>query len=469
MRILKLTEPASSTRNEERLPSLSSTSSTSSFESVSPSEFQEETWSDDTETADTYSIFSSSRSESTRLTTPVNSDHGHSKGSDSSLPSSHVRAQRPSKRASYRKTTYTDEDWAKEVRWLVPPETSASLKSTRKKQKRPDSGMLARATPLPLSLPDPPTSVKSRMDKKGKGRMTAVLEVSEDEDADPSTYSRPSSFISYAHRNTRLRAGQHNLRVPSQQRSRLHSNGQQSLRRSKSKSLSPSRRHRPVTPSSIPVLASADAPSPPSRGMTPYSSLTLPMVSLLPPSHAVYSSSARNSRILDSGVAFLEKLRIEDSGKVDMTRSGMASTTMATIEVVTGSAEKLRGRGINRPFSWKSRSQFQTLKRPSSGTWDKAHTPTPLHLLYGTSSPLGFCSHRNPPTYVPSNHVLVQVWAVGLDIRDDVIVGQEKTGFIPGRSFAGRAVETGWEVPDDCVRKGEWVVGLTDLRKVRSS
>jgi hypothetical protein len=63
----------------------------------------------------------------------------------------------------------------------------------------------------------------------------------------------------------------------------------------------------------------------------------------------------------------------------------------------------------------------------------------------------------------------VQVWAVGLDGRDEIVVKKEKTGFVPGRSFVGRVVETGWDVSDDAVRKSEWVVGLVDLKKVHSS
>jgi hypothetical protein len=39
-------------------------------------------------------------------------------------------------------------------------------------------------------------------------------------------------------------------------------------------------------------------------------------------------------------------------------------------------------------------------------------------------------------------------------------------GYIPGRSFVGRVLECGWDVRDEVVRKGEWVVGLLDVRKV---
>jgi hypothetical protein len=41
-----------------------------------------------------------------------------------------------------------------------------------------------------------------------------------------------------------------------------------------------------------------------------------------------------------------------------------------------------------------------------------------------------------------------------------------EVGFIPGRSFVGRVLEVGWELGDEVIRKGEWVIGLVDVRKV---
>ena len=42
-------------------------------------------------------------------------------------------------------------------------------------------------------------------------------------------------------------------------------------------------------------------------------------------------------------------------------------------------------------------------------------------------------------------------------------------GYIPGRSFVGRVLECGWDVRDEVVKKGEWVVGLLDVRKVNNT
>ncbi len=40
-------------------------------------------------------------------------------------------------------------------------------------------------------------------------------------------------------------------------------------------------------------------------------------------------------------------------------------------------------------------------------------------------------------------------------------------GFVPGRSFVGRVLESGWEVKEEVAKKGDWVIGLLDVRKVR--
>ena len=44
-----------------------------------------------------------------------------------------------------------------------------------------------------------------------------------------------------------------------------------------------------------------------------------------------------------------------------------------------------------------------------------------------------------------------------------------EVGYIPGRGFVGRVLECGWDVGEEVVRKGEWVVGLLDVRKVRKA
>lgn len=159
-------------------------------------------------------------------------------------------------------------------------------------------------------------------------------------------------------------------------------------------------------------------------------------------------------------------------GKIDLVRMGMAQTSMATVEVSRGVAEQnggADGRKKRRHFSFQL-----TLKLPmGKGKGKGKEALTPSHLLDSLPLPVTFLSHIPPPSYVPSSHVLVQVFAVGLDPLDSLIVqektgnGAKGTGFIPGRSIAGKVVECGWEVKGDVCKKNEWIIGLLDVRKVR--
>lgn len=77
-----------------------------------------------------------------------------------------------------------------------------------------------------------------------------------------------------------------------------------------------------------------------------------------------------------------------------------------------------------------------------------------------------------PPSKVQSHQVLVQIYAVGIDILDDLIVSEKSMrndsyGFVAGRSFVGRAVECGFEV--NRVSKSDWVMGILDVRKVSTA
>ena len=281
--------------------------------------------------------------------------------------------------------------------------------------------------------------------------MSAVLEVPEDEgDGQTNQHSRPSS-ITYRRARPSLDAG----------------GGKSSATHHPTPRSAPSvdtisDRHRTVI---IPSTSYTDSqPGTSSRGTAPYNSMTLPRASTLPPAHSTYGASAstRNSLLLNGGAGVLQKLKIEDLEKVDLSRSGLATTTMATIEVVKGTAEAgNRSRSLTRSLSLKLSARSKS--RGKSGR-------APGHLAREMPSPLGFCSHVPPPTCVPSHQILVQVWAVGLDSRDAAIVLKDKQntpGFIPGRSFVGRAVEVGWEVRGEFVKKGEWVIGLMEVKKVR--
>lgn len=145
------------------------------------------------------------------------------------------------------------------------------------------------------------------------------------------------------------------------------------------------------------------------------------------------------------------------SSSVDLTRSGLAQTTMSTISVIKGGAvvqgqRRLSFRGIL------SRSSSTSSVPRGSAAKGKGVAESALALT----------SNTPPPSKLQSSQVLVRVWAVALDALDRLIVSEkcsksEGYGFVPGRSFAGRVVEAGWEVT--AVQKGDWICGLLELGK----
>jgi NADPH:quinone reductase-like Zn-dependent oxidoreductase len=157
---------------------------------------------------------------------------------------------------------------------------------------------------------------------------------------------------------------------------------------------------------------------------------------------------------------------------------------MASVEIVRGIAsgaverQESKSRGPLFGFGWFSKNNAKQGKSKSR------QVPA--------DSPLGFTAYRKPPVYVGGSSVLVQVWAVGLDGVDARLVGvhpppskqpspetpqraEEKSagkrpvplGYIPGRSFVGRILEVGWDVDEHALKKGEWVIGLNSVQKVR--
>ncbi|KAF7331698.1 hypothetical protein MKEN_00049600 [Mycena kentingensis (nom. inval.)] len=234
---------------------------------------------------------------------------------------------------------------------------------------------------------------------------------------------------------------------------------------SPSRSSTPTHRRTRSTASSVYTPRSAPPSGPPdlpSYGTPAYVSLTVPPAPL--PSYPLTRSTSLSKRI---------KTSFRRDG-ADLSRSRLAQATMASIEVVTGLA-----------------SSSRTQQPPR----------------------LGFSHYRTPPS-VSKSSVLVQVWAVGLDAVDIRLLGNSvaakaelprqrtqsigrfigrsislsrrsisdsgsvfekdakdsaqpaaQVGFMPGRSFVGRVIECGFEVREDVARRGEWVVGLLDIRK----
>ncbi|KAI0047284.1 hypothetical protein FA95DRAFT_1262649 [Auriscalpium vulgare] len=172
--------------------------------------------------------------------------------------------------------------------------------------------------------------------------------------------------------------------------------------------------------SSKPTSRTVELPAPLPEAPTPahgYTTLTLP--------RATYKPS--------------DPWQTLGGGRIDLAREGRAQGTMASIEVVAGLSRGKRG----------STRRTREL-----------------------SSALALSAHLPPPSFVRNSHVLVQVYAIGLEELDKTIV-QEKVcdgksaGFVPGRSVVGRVVECGWEVRGEVVNKGDWVVGMLDVKKVR--
>ena len=125
------------------------------------------------------------------------------------------------------------------------------------------------------------------------------------------------------------------------------------------------------------------------------------------------------------------------NGKVDLTRSGMAQTTMASVEVIKGLGSVKRGLsgvfsslGRRRTVSGGEGTDLLQNRRPAR--LRKASADVEYGRSQGSGAGtsgmnpdriLAFTAHRAPPTYVPSGSVLVQVWAVGVDGTDAKLTG----------------------------------------------
>ena len=357
---------------------------------------------------------SSSSHSAVSCSTPPTSDELHAAfAALQKRPARQSRSKRvstPSK--SY---TYTDEDWAKEFRWLVQPPASTSK---RRIDHDLDENETQSAFPpfinnLPKSRPRPRTVVGRPITNH---RMTALLEEDEDATDDLRSSSTPShargSFSSPLERTNNITSnGSHDVLSSSQTSSHA-----------RTISLSSRTVDLPQFPTT-----SAPAPAP------GYTTLTLPRASYRPE----------------------DPWRSLGSGHIDLPRDGRAQISMVSIEVVRGAA---------------------SVSFLSSGFRIRSSAPRP-HKKHDLAGSLALTSHRPPPSFVRNSDVLVQVHAVGLEGLDTQIVtdklaasgagGKGATGFVPGRGILGRVVECGLEVSSDTLKKGEWVIGLLDAKKVR--
>ncbi|KAJ3889205.1 hypothetical protein GG344DRAFT_52108 [Lentinula edodes] len=495
-----------------------------------------------------FSLDSSPLSDSTLITTPNVSDTGH----DIDYVTKSARRSNPD-RTKQPSLTYTDEDWAKDVRWLAPP--SAKLSTKRKSKPSANNNTVASTSyyiaqlppkivpqpPLPRPRPRPKIRSKSvgiTAHYSIMSSMTALLE-EEDEDREsahhPSQGSLRSAAAVAASPSERLRTHSTSSSArprPSSSLRRQNNLSTKPLSRRKSRSLehlppiTSARRPLPDSVHSLSSFASSTsyAPSIPSSGTPGYTSLTLPRA----PQPAFTPNPSKRVSVIGGA-----------DGKIDLTRSGIAQTTMATVEVTKGLAGNMKsgvfglGNLLNRA---RSRSVSAAKGSATASPLDQLGTIASSRFQSGKAgvdAGLNFTSYRRPPDYIPGGGVLVQVWAVAVDGIDAKLAGvvhsrveegrnprynipsrrtSEKegtkntssstrpslfrsvsarkhkrsesdnnslgrkssvgvhsidpdVGYIPGRSFVGRVLECGWDVSEDVVRKGEWVVGLLDVRK----
>ena len=360
---------------------------------------------DDKSTSSSSSASSSSSHSVLSSSTPPTSDELHAAfAALQKRPTRQSRSKRVSTQSkSY---TYTDEDWAKEFRWLVPPSASTS--------KRRIELDVAQSTfpPAVINQPKPRSRPRTVVNRPiTSHRMTALLE--EDEDATDDL--RPSSPSSH-------------LRSPfSPPLSRTNSITGNSHDVHSASYASHSRISLSSRTVDLPHFSSTPAPAP------GYTTLTLPRASYRPE----------------------DPWRSLGGGHVNLPRDGRAQTSMVSIEVVRGAA---------------SASSL------TSG-FRKRNSASPPHKKHDLVGAIALSSYRPPPSFVPNSGVLVQVYAVGLEGLDRQIVtdklavsdagGKGAAKFVPGRGVLGRVVECGLEVSNDTLKKGEWVIGLLDAKKVR--
>ncbi|RDB15652.1 hypothetical protein Hypma_003990 [Hypsizygus marmoreus] len=391
-----------------------------------------------------HSLFSMASSDSSRMTTPVQSDSGQ--------------------RTVHRKTNHpppprVDQEWAKDVRWLVPPNTKSTTTprrhtskvepQTRTKPNASISKSISKATPSIMSsmaalleedelqdssnaypsthqprsnvIISPPrrSGPRTRMASNPAPSLTSVPSSSSSTKLPSTLHRRRSRSLGHtsapaSHASTSASASSHSSSSSSHKTSKYASSSADAY---------------DPTSSSLPTFTPGDLPS---QGTPGYTSLVLPRapIPLSQTSHrpkGIFNISSSGT-IADVG------------GKVDLTRGGIAQTTMASVEVVRGLSggsslgsntsprKKLlglfrRGSTSVSPSPSGSASGPQSAFgarqiRPRSQSEDGvAHSHT-LDIVRGSDSPLGFTSYRTPPKYVPSGSVLVQVWAVGVDSVD---------------------------------------------------
>ncbi|CAE6426715.1 unnamed protein product [Rhizoctonia solani] len=160
----------------------------------------------------------------------------------------------------------------------------------------------------------------------------------------------------------------------------------------------------------------------------------------------------------------------------DLTKAGPAQTMTSLSIIRSGPSSRMRRISLSLSLNSSASSLSGLSSRNPSlsslgsrsmlGLGSSASIPLAVRLAE-IEGALGLTTRVSSPRKVGSSQVLVQVHAVALDALDAIIVSKRLAkggyGFVPGRSFVGRAVECGFEVGN--VSRGDWVIGLTEIRK----
>ncbi|KAH9045725.1 hypothetical protein EDB85DRAFT_1853155 [Lactarius pseudohatsudake] len=339
---------------------------------------------DDKSSSSSSSSASSSSSHSASCSTSPTSDELHAA---LTALSKRAAASSRSERVSpvSRSYTYTDEDWAKEVRWLTQPTMNrrASLNLAQLAPNQP------KPRPRPRTVVSRPTTSR---------RMTALLEEDEDatDDLRASPPPRTSTSAPLTHSNHPLTSSSHDLRPASQV---SHARTTLSL---------------PSRTVDLPQIPTALDP-PPAPG---YTTLTLPRATYRPQ----------------------DPWRALASGRIDLPRDGRAQHTMVSIEVVRGAASaSFLSTGFRRrtsgPRMPKKRDLAGALAltshRPPPSFVSNSHVLVQVHAvgLEGLdrqiiSDKLGannLTIGKGATGFVPGRGVLGRVVECGLEVSSDIL------------------------------------------------
>jgi len=381
-------------------------------------------------------------------TTPRTQGHARS-SSVSSIPS--------------QKTKPTPTSDTKKPHSISHPNSPSTTKTNRSSNPSSASSPSVSSTNPSKSTSPPPPPTRTRNPKpkpiSNRNGMSALMEEDEEGPLTPrmahreieygsSSSSKQDGYDATSGESTQGGAKSTTTNTTDQSRSLRHTSKPDALRRRRSRSLdslsnslhsssnsaSTLRKPPQTLQSEVDALVSSFSPpgERPSKGTQGYTSLVLPRAPQPMGTAAAVGTNADG------------RLSLSANGKIDLTRSGIAQTTMATVEVI-------RGLGASRAGIF---GLFGRKSSLSSGNGHPGPQPLPLNGAAGARrasadaglpsgvrkrpTPLGFTSYRSPPNHVPSGSVLVQIWAVALDGMDGRLVGV-RFGAEMGRGAANYA------------------------------